>query len=886
MSLFRNFAIGLRSLFRKNQVDRELDEELGAYLEMEAAEKMKQGMSRKDALREVRLERGSLEVTKEIVRSGGWESFVEACWQGLCFTVRTLRKSPGFTAVAVLTLALGIGATTALFTILDGVVLKPLEYPDAGRIVAINTHWTDSGSEISLTTGGDLQDIRTVDAFEAFSYYQGGEMGVQLSRGAAYVGVFLVDPDFFRVFAIPPIAGRTFAKDDASRSAVVSAGFARDNFGSISAGIGQTVGIDNTLYEIVGVMPPMFQFPRQAQVWAAVSPIPFNRNRGGYNYRSVAKLMPGLSVKNADAQLASLGNRLAAEYPDSNRNKIFTARSLQEQLSAPVRSTLFLLMGAVGLVLLIACANVGNLMLARATARVREIAMRAVLGAGRWRIVTQLFSESIVLAFGAAILGIAIATWATRALLVVGGRFVPPPLLPRIQFDWRVLFFTVIVTLFTSIVFGVAPVWQACRIDLQCALKQSADCGLVGGGYSRLRNSLVIAQIALSLTLAVGAGLLIRTLVALQHSQLGYRTEGILVVYAAAPARTLPQALDAGRIFDDLFTRLRRLPGVISSAGAMGLPAGQYDSDGSFAIEGRQSFLDAEGQPIKGINLFNLPHAGFRLASPQYFATMGIPLLGGRDFNDGDLYDRPFVAIVSESLAHRDFPNEDPIGHRIQCGLDSPNWMTIVGVVGDVRQTSPAAQPGPEIYMPLRQHPFTANEEEVVIRAAGDLNALFPAVQKTIHNLDPEVAMKFTTMSELVSDSIGAQRFRTALASIFAVLAVLLALSGMYAVMSYMTAQRTAEFGLRSALGAQQSNLVLLVLRGAIGIAGIGVAMGVLLSVATGRLISSMLFGVKNLDPVTYVLVILIVVPVILLASAIPARRAMRVDPIVALRYE
>ncbi|MBA0088220.1 MAG: FtsX-like permease family protein, partial [Acidobacteria bacterium Pan2503] len=539
-----------------------------------------------------------------------------------------------------------------------------------------------------------------------------------------------------------------------------------------------------------------------------------------------------------------------------------------------------------GLVLLIACANVANLMLARATARVREIAVRAVLGAGRWRIVAQLLLESTALALAAAVLGAGIAALATKGLLTIGARFVPAPLLPGIQFDWRVLVFTMAISLLASGLFGTAPAWQACRVDLQRSLKQSADRGLVGGASCGLRSSLVIAQIALSLMLAVSAGLLIRTLVALQRSQLGYRTEGVLVVYADAPARTLPEALEAGRIFDDLFARLRRLPGVISSAGAMGLPAGQYDSDGSFAIEGRQSFLDANGQPIKGVNLFNLPHAGFRLASPQYFATMGIPLLRGRDFNNRDLYDRPFVAIISESLARQNFPNEDPIGHRVQCGLDSPNWMTIVGLVGDVRQSSPAAQPGPEIYMPLRQHPFTANEQEVVIRTAGDPKTLTPAAQETIHNLDPEIAMKFTTMSELVSDSIGAQRFRTALASIFAVLAVLLALSGMYAVMSYVSAQRTAEFGLRSALGAQQSNLVLLVLRGAIGIAGIGVAIGAVLSVATGRLLSSMLFGVKNLDAFTYAVVIGIVVPVILLASAIPARRASFVDPVTALRCE
>ena len=309
----------------------------------------------------------------------------------------------------------------------------------------------------------------------------------------------------------------------------------------------------------------------------------------------------------------------------------------------------------------------------------------------------------------------------------------------------------------------------------------------------------------------------------------------------------------------------------------MGLPAGQYNSDGSFAVEGKQSFSG---------DLRKLPYAGFRLASPEYFATMGIPLLRGRDFNDGDLHDRPFVVIISESLARQNFPNEDPIGHRIMCGLDSPNWMTIVGVVGDVRQSSPAAQPGPELYMPLQQHPFMATDQEIVVRTFGNPETLIPAVQNTIHNLDPEVALKFTTMTELVSDSIGAQRFRTALASIFAVLALLLALSGMYAVTSYVTAQRTAEFGLRSALGAQPGNVIRLVLRGAVTLAAIGAIVGVLLSIVTGRLLSSMLFGVKSMDAATYTLVIVVVLPVIVLAAAVPAWRASRVDPMVALRHE
>jgi putative ABC transport system permease protein len=868
----------VRGLFTTRRLDDDFAEELDSHLTLLTEENVRQGMSPQEAQRNARLKLGGEAQLRESHHDQRTIAWLESLAQDIRFASRMLRKNPAFTIVAILTLALGIGATTAMFTVVDGVVLKSLRYPDAQRIVAIDTRWTDSGKEIPRTTGGDILDLRGATAsFDAFSYYFGGAMGVQLSHGADFGGVFLVDPDFFRVFAVPPLVGRTFNADDAGRSAVISAGFAQRDFGSASAALGQTLAIEGTSYEVVGVMPPFFQFPGAAQIWAASSSVPGNLNRTGYNYRSVAKLREGVSPRSADAQLLAIANRLAATFPQSNRNKTFIAQPLQQQLSASVRATLVLLMCAVALVLLIACANVANLMLARAAGRVRELTVRAALGASRRRLVMQMLCESIVVALAAGLLGIGLAAWGMKALLQIGARFLPAPLLADVQFDWRVLAFAVAVSFLTSILFGIAPAWQAAKVDLQGALKQGGSRGLLGGGPSRLRNTLVVTQIALSLMLAIGGGLLFRTLLALRNSSMGYHTDGILVAYASAPARTLPEALAADQMFDDLFVRLRRIPNVTAAAGAMGLPAGQYSSDGNFAIEGKQSF---SGDPR------NLPHAGFRLASPQYFATMDIPILRGRDFNDADLYDRPFVAVVSESLARQNFPGEDPLGHRIQCGLDSSNWMTIVGVVGDVRQDSPAAQPQPELYMPLRQHPFQASDQEVVVRTSGDPEALIPAIQHTIHDANQDIAVKFTTMSALVSDSIGAQRFRTVLAVIFAVLAFLLALSGMYAVMSYATARRTAEFGLRSALGAQSGNIMGLVLREAAAVAAFGVVAGLLLSIGTGRLLASMLFEVQTLDALTYVLVTAIVFPVVVLAAALPAWRASRVDPVTAIRCE
>ena len=804
----------------------------------------------------------------------------------LRYTVRMLRLNPGFAAVAIVTLGLGIGATTAMFSVLDGVVLKSLRYPDMDRLVAVNTRFTNEGRSVWKSTSGDLEDLRgDTTAFEAFSFYHDWEMGVQVAKSAEFVQAAFVDNNFFHVFSIAPLAGRVFTPDDADRSAVVSLAFAQRNYGSAPAALAQTLGIGGKVYEIAGVLPAMFEFPDKGQVWVAMSPIPGNRgNRNSYNYHAVAKLRAGISISVANSRLQGLGARLAAAFPRDNGNKTFTVTPLQDQLSSPVRSTLFILMGAVGLVLLIACANVANLMLARATARTRELAIRSALGASHGQLISQLLTESAVVATLAAILGIGLSVVATQTLLTLGSRFMPATLLAGITLDWRVLAFALAAALVTSFLFGIAPAWQATRVNLQDALKQGGTRGLLGGGSSRLRSGLVVAQIGISLVLAVGAGLLFRTLLALHGADLGYRTEGILVAYANMPAHTPAEHEEAGRFFERLIDRLRHVPGVMSAAEAYGLPTGEYGSNGYLAVDASQSFLDI----LNTSEFRKLSQADFSAASPGYFSTIGMRLLRGRDFNDGDTSDRPLVAVISESLARKVFPNQDPLGHRIGCGFDlvSMKGMTIVGVVSDVRQDSPASEPGPALYVPLSQHPERADEVEVVVRTSGNPDMLVPIVQKTIREMNPEVASKFTTMTELVSDSVSAQRFRSALASSFAGLALLLSISGMYAVMSYLTTRRTSEFGLRSALGAQPSSIVGLVLGDAAKMAVLGVVGGLLLSLTAGRLLRTMLFGLKCTDVVTYGGVVALVLPIIVLAAALPAWRSSHVDPMIALRNE
>ena len=794
------------------------------------------------------------------------------------YALRTLKNNPAFAAVAIATLALGIGANTAMFSIVNGVLLRQLPYPNARRIVALNTVFTEKWRAVPRLTGPDLSDIRAgAQAFDHLSYYYGGEVGVQLPDHAEFVGSNWTSPDFFAVFGISPTFGRLFQPDDAKRAAVVALPFAARNFGSGLAALGKPIHIEGQSYEIVGVVPASFHFPDQSQVWVAVPDTPEGKwsERSAFNYHAVAELKPGMSLDNANAQLRTIGARLAATYAQSNQGRSFSVVPLRDQLVGSSRTTLYFLMGAVSLLLLIACANVANLMLARATARSREMAVRAALGATRAAIIRQLLVESAVVALSGGLLGIFIAVAGVR---LISGAAIEQIGLPRageIGISWAVLAFAFAVSLAASFLFGISPAWQASKVDFNEALKAGGRG--VAGGSSRLRNALVVSQIALSFVLAISAGLLFRSFMALTNVDLGFRTESTLVMYAHDPARTLDDYLAAGRFFESAVADLRQLPGVKSGAAAMGLPAGQYGSNGNYVVDG-ESFQS---------RLTNAPHADFSLAGPGYFSTMAIPLLRGRDFTAADRYDSPYVAIISESLARQSFPGQDPLGHTIQCGLDGPpKWMTIVGVVADVHRDSPASTPGPLLYMPLLQHPYYGNEVQVVIRTDGTATSLIAPVRRKMLALNPDVATKFTTMEAMVSGTLATPRFRMFLVIGFAIIALLLAVTGMYGVMSYVTSQRIPEFGVRMALGASPRQVVLLVLRRAAVLAAIGAATGLVLAAAGGKAISSMLFGLKASDAITYSAVLLALTPLVTLAAALPAWRASRVDPLAALRQE
>ena len=777
-------------------------------------------------------------------------------------SIRGVRRNPGFALLSIITLALGIGISTAVFSVVNGVLLQPLPFPQSDRIVSVNTRTAGRPSGTRIT-GGDFVDVRAANkVFDAVSVYFGGEVGVQLRDRAEFTGIFWVNPEFFTVFGQKPAAFT-------DSSAVVGEAFAARNFGDPQRAPGQSIRVENRVYEIASVLKGP-RFPANAEIWLPAPYVPENLNRTAFNYRAVARLKTGVSIEQAQANLDNIAAQLATAFPKSNAGKTFVPVPLREQLTGSVHSTLYLLLGAVLLVLLIACANVSNLLLARATVRAREIAVRTALGASRAAIVRMLLNESIKLATFGGVLGIVLASWGTRALL----RFAPPDL-PRaneIHLDYAVLAFAMGLSLLSAIVFGVLPAMQASRVEF-------SSRGVLRGGSHRLRNSLVVAEIALSFVLATGAGLFFRSFLELNAVNMGFRQNNILVMYAHAPAKELSQYVNVTRSFvDRLLPSLAALPGVQAAAAVMGLPTGQYGSNGSYAVAGKQVMSEGE----------KLPESNWALSSPNYFAAMRIPLLRGRDFTPQDQYDAPGIVIISDSAARQSFPGEDPIGRQLICGLDAVTMkpMTIVGVVGDVRQDSPGTAPQPTLYMPMEQHPYHSNELQVIVRTISAPAAMTSPVRKAAYDLNPEMAVKFTTMDEMISDSIAAPRFRTFLAGTFAILALLLAMAGIYGVMSYVVTQRTSELGLRMALGAARGDVIGLVLSRAAALAAAGLAIGAALSLAVSRLIGAMLFGLKSTDPATYALVLLSVACIAILAAAGPALRASRIDPMVALRQE
>src|SRR5437660_318771 len=622
MSLLRSIASGLRLLFRKERVDGELDEELRDFLEMAAEEKMKQGMSRKDAVRAVRLERGSLELSKEVVRSAAWESVLGTSWQDLRFAARMLRKNLGFTFVALLVMALGIGANAATFSVVNAVLLRPLSFNDPDRIVTLASLWEKSKlGPVSAPDFRDWHDQST--ALDAMAYYQNRDTAITAGTLAEYGQVTMVSREFFQVFHVQPAIGREFNADEtkpgSGGAAMVSCDFAVSHYRNPNDALGQKIHMFDRTLDVVGVLPPGFHFPNKTDIWLPANTIfRDNENRGGHNYLVVGKLKPGVTLEQAQAQMAAIGARLEARYPDSNTNESVAVAQMRDDMVGNFQLTLWVMLAAVGVVLLIACANLASMLLAKAVGRSREIAVRAALGAGRGRIARQLITESLVLALLSGALGVLLAFWGERALVTLAPTDVPR--LSETSVDARVLAFTFVVSVLASLLFGLAPALQVWRVDLNKSLKQGTTRAASGVIASRLRGALVVTEIALSMMLLITAGLLLKSFVALQNVSLGFRPDRVLVMKTSFPASDPESQKRATLFYRELLREIAATPGVLNSSAVRTLPV-RISANGTYFIDRRT-------------DMANPAHALYSIAAPRAFATLGIPLIEGRDFDD------------------------------------------------------------------------------------------------------------------------------------------------------------------------------------------------------------------------------------------------------------
>lgn len=878
MRTLDKLRLRLRSLFLRRDVERELEAELGFHFDQLVAEKVAAGVAPDEARRLALLRIGGLTQFQEECRDMRRVNYVDDLLRDLSYAGRNLRRNPGFAALAVLVMALGIGANTAIFSVVNAVLLKPLSYRDPDRIVTvatISTSHEDSRAPSQQVSFPDFQDWHDQSSsFEALSCYFSRETAVIIGSAPEYARVTQVSPDFFRVFAVEPVVGRSFTAEEtklgAAGAAMISYRYWQTHFGGNPRALTQTMRSPD-VRPIVGVLPPGFRFPNNTDIWvSAVAP---PGSRGSLNFLAVGRLKAGVSLQRAQSDMTAIGKRLEQQFPKTNRSRGIAVTRLRDQMVSKVRLTLYLLLGSVTVVLLIACANTATLLMGKATARTREIAVRAALGASRKRILRQLLTESLLLAFVSGLLGLILAYWGSKILVALAPADVPR--LAETVIDRWVIAFTLGMSVITSLLFGSVPAFYASKVDLNDALKQGTTRIVSGGRMVGIRGLLVVGEMALAVMLVCAAGLLMKSFIALHDVALGFRPENVLIMRATVPA---PMSVSIGRtrqLFKDMLAQVNTLPGVLA-AGATMAPPGSVDSTGAYMLD------HLPQQP----NWSQAPGAVLSVIAPGTFAALGVPLNRGRDFSEGDTSDRPFVAVVNEALVRKSFPNQDPLGRTIFCAFDSDRGMKIIGVVGDVRQFGPEHEPMPECFMPYSQHAFNGATLSLVVRTAGDPNALAQALRRLARESNPDAPMKFTTLETMLSEDVAAPRFRTILFSVFAGLAVCLAMAGVYGVMAFAVGQRSSEVGLRMALGATTASVVRLVMAQGLGLACMGLGLGLAGAFAATRLLKSMLFQVQPNDPLVYLAVAVMLGVVMLLAGYVPAHRAANIAPVSALRQE
>ena len=873
---FYTVPLRLRSLFRRGQVEAELNEELRYHLERQIEVNTAAGMSVEEARYAALRAMHGLDQRKEECRDMRRVRLIEDLWRDFRFSLRSLLKRPGFTAIALLALALGIGANTAIFSLVNAVILQPLPYRDPDRLISV--YGTRNRSTQGSVGPTDFLDYRSQNkTFEQFAASGSMMLPMNLTGSGEpeRLNASIITGNYFDTFGVRPALGRGFSleneKTGQDHVTVLSHAFWQTRFGGDPNIVNKTINLDGKAYEVLGVMPAEVVLPQPAQLWVPINfdADPEMKMRNARFLRGIGRLKEGVTLDQAQTDTDLIAAQLEQQYPDSNTGWSLRLIPLREILVGGSRTMLFILFGAVGFVLLIACANVANLLLVRAAARQKEIAMRTALGASRLRIIRQMITESLLLAIFGGALGALLAVAGVKLLVSLGEDNIPRT--ANVKIDATVLAFTLLISLATGLLFGLAPAIRTMKENLVDALKDEIRGGSEATVKNRTRSLLVVFESAIAVMLLIAAGLLIRSLVALQNVDPGFDPNNVLTLRVDLPRQKYNTPEKASNFFEQLETRVAGLPGVEAVGLITDLPLSGEARDMPYRVEGRPATSD-------------IAFVDFRRVNKNYFSAMRIPLRRGRNFTEQEVRQSDKAIVVSQAFVDSVFPNEEALGKRliIWSGIRNEPYE-IIGIVGDTRYQSLQGEPSATMYVPTREFLFV----NLVIRTQGDPLSLVGGVRKEVNALDPDQPIAaIRPMTEWVAMSAAGARYRTTLLGLFALVAMILAATGIYGVMSYSVAQRTQEIGVRMALGARPLDVLKLVVRQGMMLALIGVIVGLAGALALTRVMSSLLFGVTERDPITFVAVAALLIVVAFISCFVPAHRATKVDPLVALRYE
>ncbi|HEX3119238.1 MAG TPA: ABC transporter permease [Candidatus Acidoferrum sp.] len=885
LAYLKSIVSRFRAQSSPQNVDREFQHELDTHLEMATQENIRRGMTAADAARAARIRLGGDTQLKETNRELRGLPFIETALQDFRFAFRMLRKNPGFSAIAILTLALGIGANTAIFSVVYAVLLKPLPYTNSEQLFTVFQQGTKDAKNKNGFSFANMRDFRAQsDVFVSLSGVQAHQLTLTGHGDPFVIDTSVVTADLFTTFQVQPILGRAFVPEDGKPGAapvvILSENLWRGSFGSDANIVGNSITLDKRAFTVIGVMPSYFRFPQvqqSRQIWIPIVDDPlfgsWMERRGGHWLRLTGRVKLGVTLDQAHAQFDAIADRLAKQYPEDNDGWTVRMIPLRDFLVGELKTPLLVLLGAVGLVLLIACANIANLLLARATSRSREIAVRATLGAGRSRLVRQLLSETLVLSIIGGLAGVALAYYGVHVLTA----FLPPelPQINSIHIDYAVLGFALALSVFASCAVGLVPAFLVAGSDLQSTLREGGRSG-ESSTSRRARNVLASAEIALALVLLVAAGLLLRSFSKLTEVSPGFQVEHMVKAEVALPRAQYATPQQWFAFSDNLLSRLQSQPGMRNSTIAIPLPLADGFINIAFDIENRPAPSAAAART-----------ADYVAVSPNYFHVMNIPLVAGRTFEARDNMSAPAVAVVTRSFVRAYFPNENPIGKRIVFGFppDPGVPREIIGVVGDVHDVSLGNDPGPMMYAAYTQSPFPG--ACIAVQSTLASSAVIASIRDAVASIDKDLPVTdIATMNEVIRESTAQPRFRTTLIALFAAIALILAATGIFGVISYSVQCRTNEIGIRVAMGASARTILKMVLRETMLLALVGLAVGLPVAFASSHVLGHLLFGVSPTDPATLIAVSLTLAAVAVAAGYLPARRATQVDPLIALRHD